>query len=793
MKKDSKSYDVVVCGGGLAGFSAAIAAARHGSSTCLIQDRPVFGGNSSSEVRVTTHGAAQFHAYARESGILSEAIIEERARNHEEIMENGWTNSVWDLVLYDMAVETENLTCYLNTTVKDVIMADGSRGSDLAKNHNSNEEDLGYTLRKACNSSREIDSVVAYVANAEVELYIKGKVFIDCTGDALVADQAGCEWRMGTESKSEFGEIHAPLKASKDTMGNSIMFKAKDMGRPVPYQPPTWAVKHEDPAYFYEQGRIPYQINCGYWWIEIGVPWHTIYEAEDIRHELTRHCLGIWDWIKNHDPKLKDIAQNFALDWIGQVPGKRESRRVIGRYFLTENEIQSNTVFKDEIAYGGWFIDLHTPGGLLAATSEEASASEYADSEYMAKSYVGPYSIPLNICISKDVDNLMMAGRNVSASHAALGTVRVMGTTALMGQACGTAAARAIRENASLGVIADKRIELVQQDLLRDGCYLPNITNADPLDLARAAQASASSEAVNCGVGPDSFYVSNGLKGSPNAKLVDELIQNRAHWIAVGSEELNTIEVLLSNKSASEQQITYKVEGVDSIWDYRADTGHILSEGNIKVSSGENQWVPITVNLSKENGKLKEGFIRLTLTKNPEVAWHASPAVESGQTAAIAMSEKKLRRHGCGISMAFRLSPAQRCYEAKNVLSGRSRPYDATHLWRSSPEETLPQYIELAWDAPQTISTIILTFSGHLLREYHMTPTLYRDPQCAKDYTILALIDDSWETIVEVEGNYQRHRSHKLDTPVNTNKLKIVVQSTNGDPSAAVYEVRCYS
>jgi choline dehydrogenase-like flavoprotein len=367
MKQITEQYDVVVCGGGLAGFSAAVAAARHGAKTCLVQDRPVFGGNSSSEVRVTVHGAAAFNAYARETGIISELLIEERARNHELIRENGWTNSVWDLTMYDMAMNTPNLTFHVNTTI--------------------------FAVQK---NARTIAAVVGRIANAETEVTFQAKLFIDCTGDGIVADLAGCESRMGSEARDEFGEPHAPEKASRDTMGSSIHFKAKDMGYPVPFTAPDWAVKHDDARYFYEQGRDPSKtIHSGYWWLEIGVPWDTIYQAEDIRHELTRHTLGVWDWIKNKDPKLKERAANFALDWIGQVPGKRESRRILGRYWMTEHDPLNHTVFPDEIAFGGWFIDLHTPGGLLAATSEPASAENYnAMSHHTAKSYIAPYGIP---------------------------------------------------------------------------------------------------------------------------------------------------------------------------------------------------------------------------------------------------------------------------------------------------------------------------------------------------------------------------------------------------------------
>src|SRR5690606_34302764 len=153
------SYDVVVVGGGLAGLCAAVASARNGKSTCLVHNRPVLGGNSSSEIRVTPHGAAAFHAYARETGIISELLIQERAQNHEEIFENGWTNSIWDVVQYDLVQQTENLTLYLNTSFQKVIMR----------------------------NERNIKAIEAIVQNAEIELQILREFYVDFTDDSIVA------------------------------------------------------------------------------------------------------------------------------------------------------------------------------------------------------------------------------------------------------------------------------------------------------------------------------------------------------------------------------------------------------------------------------------------------------------------------------------------------------------------------------------------------------------------------------------------------------------------------------
>ncbi|MFX3635844.1 MAG: FAD-dependent oxidoreductase [Candidatus Pristimantibacillus sp.] len=769
MKSIEEQYDVVVCGGGLAGFCAAVAAARQGASTCLIQDRPVFGGNSSSEVRVTPHGAAAFHAYARETGIISELLIEERARNHESIFENGWTNSVWDLTMYDMAVETPNLTFHVNTMVQEVVK----------------------------NSDRQISSIICRVANAETILTISGNLFIDCTGDGVVADLAGCEWRMGSEGREEFNEYHAPDQASKDTMGNSIHFKAIDMGRPVPFKAPDWAVKHEDPAYFYDQGRLPKEMRGGYWWLEIGVPWDTIHDAEDIRHELTRHTLGVWDWIKNKDPKLKEKSANYALDWIGQVPGKRESRRIMGQYLMTEHDPDQRTVFEDEIAYGGWFLDLHTPGGLLAQNSEPASAEGYKhSSEYAIKSYCGPYGIPLRILIAKDVDNLMMAGRNVSVTHAALGTVRVMSTTALLGQAAGTAAALAVANGTTVSEVTNNSIGEVQQQLLRDGCFLPNVRNEDAKDLARSAMISASSEHALVGAGPHSVGAHKGLAvwRDQNHATKDDLLHcRRGQWIAIGTPKVQRVSVCLTNESDQSQTVQAKIYLVKDIWDYRVEPGQAIAETTLEVPVGKESWIDWTVNLDASSGLKVGGYIRIDLFTNEAVTWHRAGRIEPGHVSAFEMGMGKMRRYDNGVTMSYKVEPAQPCYPAANVINGVSRPHGYTNMWKSDSSEPLSQWLQLQWDKEQSIRSVELTFPGHLLREYHAYSPFYCDPQTAKDYLIQAEQDGHWVTVLEVKDNYQRQRKHELSSAVETNRLRILIQSTNGDPSAAIYEVRCYS
>lgn len=788
MKTLSETHDVVVCGGGLAGFCAAVAAARHGARVCLVHDRPVLGGNASSEVRVTVHGAAAFHAYARETGILSEALIEERARNHEEINENGWTNSVFDQVLYDIARRTPGLTLHLNTAVHDVLLGDDelSALSDLPRRPLPDTA-AGWYRRAACAPRGRVSAVVARVANAETTIVLRGRTFIDCTGDGLVADLAGCGWRMGTESREQTGEVHAPAAASTDTMGNSIHIRARDIGRPAPFTPPDWVKKIPDADFFHKKGRHLYDLRGGYWWIEIGVPWHTIHDNETIRHELTAWALAVWDWMKNHDETTKHRATNYALEWVGQVPGKRESRRVDGLLQLTEHDVQANVAHPDEIAFGGWFVDLHTPGGLLAEHSEPAASENYRlDSDYAAKSYVGPYGVPLRCTIARDVENLFLAGRCVSATHAALGTVRVMATTALVGQAVGTAAALGLAENLPLARLPERAAEL-QQRLLRDGCFLPNVANTDSCDLARAATVGASSSALSHGIGPDDAWASGNL-GLANPRRAWSLEKPAAQWIAVAGGRLDTVAPCLDNRSGASRIVRARLVRPAHIWDYRRDLPP-LAEAELAVPAGDDRWPEWHVNLSG----LEDGYLRLDLEcADKDVSWRVARGVLPGQVAAWAMTPTRLRRLDPGSSLAFRVSPGQAVYAPAQVVSGVARPHRSVNLWRSDPGQPLPQWIGLSWPSPRRVSRVELTFAGSLLREFHATPPFFRDPQGARDYVVEGRIEGVWRELIVVRGNHHRHRRHVLPEVVVTNELRVVVQATNGDPSAAVYEVRCY-
>jgi hypothetical protein len=334
-------------------------------------------------------------------------------------------------------------------------------------------------------------------------------------------------------------------------------------------------------------------------------------------------------------------------------------------------------------------------------------------------------------------------------------------------------------------------IREVQQALLRDGCFLPNVKNEDPADQARAARASASSQALLREVTPDSRGCHAGLGvwlDQPQYTDEDRLSTRRGQWIGVGTDHIDSLAVCLSNSSGQPQQVQAWLLSVGHIWDYRCQPGPALASATLEVPSGERQWIEWPVSVPVTPGR----YVRLDLGANPAVTWHTAGTLEPGHLAAYAISGERMRRYGHGLTMSFRVSPPQPCYGPANVLSGVTRPYQSTNLWRSDPALPLPQWLELAWAEPRTLRQIELVFPGHLIREYHAYGPFYRDAQCPRDYSLEAWVDGAWAPLASVQGNYQRHRRHTLVRPVVTEKLRVVVTATNGDPSAAIYEVRCY-
>lgn len=474
----SKHYDVVVVGGGMSGISAAIASARNGARTAIIQDRSVYGGNASSENRMHISGASCHWGKknAAETGILMELQLENKHLNPNHCY------SIWDGVLWSKVRLQENLDSYMDTT-----------------------------MHKVSSDGKRIEWIECYQMTTENQYRFTADIFIDATGNGTLGYYAGNEYSIGREGVHVYGEKDAPEVSDGETMGNTIYFVAHDTGHPVKFVKPDWAYSYPDETYFKHRyhGDIvvyhdaddvvvlkagddyenhsdqlveKYDVKSGYWWIELGGDWDDIIkQAEDIRWELYKIIYGVWDHIKNQGDHG---AGNYELDWVGNLSAWRESRRLIGTYVLKEEDILANRVFDDGVAYGGWPMDEHTAGGFNAVGEIPSKV----------RSFKGLYSIPYGCYCAKDIENLMMAGRDISCSKLAMGSTRVMGTCAVGGQAAGTAAAMAVKAGMTPVEFGKKHMQELRQQLLKDDCYIMGLRNEDPEDLARSASVSATSE-----------------------------------------------------------------------------------------------------------------------------------------------------------------------------------------------------------------------------------------------------------------------------------------------------------
>ncbi|MFP3905000.1 MAG: FAD-dependent oxidoreductase, partial [Armatimonadota bacterium] len=497
----------VVVGGGLAGVCSALSAARHGAKTILIQDRPMLGGNTSSEIRVHAGGAdcSGSRPHARESGIMEEIRLEEAARNPQRCAQ------IWDLILYEKCLDEENLDLHLNTTATAVSVENG-----------------------------RIVSIQADCHHAEQRFNIEGEFFIDCTGDGRLAAEAGAEYRMGREGPEEFDELHAK-GPDKKTMGASLMWLAEDVGVPVPFEPPRFARTFDSDEELPHRGHSNFE--HGYWWIEYGGELDTVRDKEEIRDELMACMMGVWDHIKNGGDHGAD---NWVLKWFGWLPGHRESRRIMGDYVLRERDLMEGVRFDDRVAHGGWSMDRHPPGGIF---SDEPPA------DFLQVPDI--YSIPLRSLYARELSNLFMAGRCASCTHMAMSSTRLAATGAAMGQAAGTAAAMCCRRKCTPKELAENDIGDLQQQLLKNDQYIIDLPADDPDDLAGNASISASSERDGCAAVKVTDGVTRFRKGDTH-EWVSDPEQSLPQWLELTLPGARTIrEIHLTFNSGFQRPLTF--------------------------------------------------------------------------------------------------------------------------------------------------------------------------------------------------------------------------------------------
>jgi hypothetical protein len=737
-KAHTGDFDLIVVGGGLSGTASAISAARNGVRVALVHERSMLGGNSASEVRLYPEGNDAYQPWIRESGIHEEFHLEDRVRSHLRYRE-GMTNWSWDLVLYEWCVREPNLTLFLNTHMHAVTMA----------------------------SPKQIKSITAIQLGTEKTFELSAPLFVDATGDGVLGFRAGADFRWGREGQKEYGESLAPEQPDEKVMGNTLFFRAVDTGKPVPFVRPSWAMEYPTEKDLFARNHR--DLEAGYWWIEIGAPYHPITDNEQTRHEALRSLLGVWDHIKN---KGDHGAENYALDFVGFWPYKRESRRIIGDVVLDQKQVQDPQDYTDAVAYGAWGIDLHCQGGILNNAERPFIAPHNSNFEKLGTL---PYGIALRSMYSRNVENMFTVGRNLSASYVAFCSSRVLSTGLICGQAAGVAAGLCKKHGVLPRQVAKDYAKECQQLILRQDGHIPGVENEDPRDLARAAKVTASSESP--------------LDFGAEPTVGRELTHPRAQLFPVSADRVDTVSVWLASRLATPTELTMGLRTAKHVWDFRASDD--IATAKAMLPANHAGWIEFKFDTKVEPRKLY--FIHLPASKGVlwrglEVKPGVSHATPPGCSAAQKMGATRWEQQGTAYCCPVKLTPPCNPFTAENVIRGTHRPDLWTNIWIAQPNK-LPAHVELAWDKAQAFNTVVLTFDTNTGRREN--GPLFRYPDCVKDYDVEARVEGAWKTLASARDNYMRRREHRFDR-VDADQLRLKVLATNGGPTARVYEIRVY-
>lgn len=383
-------YDLVVVGAGIAGMSAAVSAARLGCKVALLNDRPVIGGNNSSEIRVHLGGRIEAGPY-KELGNLQKEFGPTRGGNAQP------ADYYEDQKKMDWLLKEKNVSLFTN-----------------------------YRAIAVEKEGNRITAVIAKHIETGEEKRFEAPLFSDCTGDGTIGYLAGADYRMGRESRDEFGESTAPEQADKMTMGASVQWYSEDTKKPSSFPHFEYGVDFNE--------KNCEKVTMGEWTWETGMNYDQIKDFERIRDYGLLVVYSNWSYLKN-EMKENDVYKNRKLAWVAYISGKRESRRLMGDYILKEDDLRKHVVHEDGSAASTWSIDLHYPD---PKNTENFPGQEFKSIAKHINIY--PYPIPYRCLYSRNIDNLFMAGRNISVTHVALGTVRVMRTTGMMGEVVGMAA-----------------------------------------------------------------------------------------------------------------------------------------------------------------------------------------------------------------------------------------------------------------------------------------------------------------------------------------------------------------
>lgn len=756
--------DVLVIGAGLAGVCAAVNAARNGCEVVLLERFRTLGGNGGPEVGVHPSGAHRFHPFAAETGLMEEMIEEAAWRGAKTRSYGDHYNisQMWDTVLSD-TLERAGVTVLRCHYAKTPVVEKGRITKVIV-------EDI------ATFHTREI--TVRYSV-------------VDASGDGNISADAGAEFRYGREAKETYNERSAPEKADDITLGTSLVAYVRKNKNSIPYVAPdgtppyhpgyehTDMPPNDDPAFIFptETGG------------EGGV------DTVEDEHEIYNTLLDqLYSWFE-HKRNLRPDGENWELLWVSPRTGKRESRRFVGDYTLTQTDVEEGVIFRDAIGFGGFPEDLHYP--------------RPENEKYIKIKYVGIpplYTIPYRSAYSKDIDNLFFASRLCSVSHIAHGTVRLQRTLSTIGMAVGVAAGLCKKYNCTPRDIYEQHLEELQQTMLKQDITIMGKCNADENDLARKATVSADS------------WLGYGVPATDNFVPLD---RSRGVMLWDWEEKLDVFSCYLKN--VTDKSITlkaklsvyipehkYKLEKDQKLkFPYRKGKGNHVEWGvdnsterfeeiktvEFTVAPDFCGWceIPFDTKLNAKSPYDDDVRYLVTLDKAEGISWSLSS--ESYDFCRRAeLSDGAAGYEGYFDSHSYTISPAPKYCEPENIINGVSRRWSTNpvYMWRS--KDSLPQSIELEWNGDIEFNTVNITFDS-LTHSYVNMPL-----DCAervskllvKHYTVEVYEKGEWKTAFEKDDNYHRFNSISIER-VKAQKLRVNVLETWGIPDARIYEIRVYN
>ena len=743
--------ELVVVGGGLSGVCAAVVAAREGNKVVLIQDRPVLGGNASSEVRLWALGATSHmgnnNRWSRESGLIDEILLDNLKRNKEG------NPLIFDTILLEKVYNEENITLLLNTAVYETSKTDDNT----------------------------IKSVRAFCSQNSTTYSINAPLFCDASGDGIIAFQSGASFRMGAESIEEFEEGFAPnIEDYGNLLGHSLYFYTKDLGKPVSYTAPSFAIDNAK-----ELPRIKnYQLNqhgCKLWWVEYGGRLDTIHQSEDIKFELWKVIYGIWDYVKNSGEFPE--AENLTLEWVGTIPGKRESRRFEGDYMLNQKDIVEQRDYYDRVALGGWAMDLHPADGIY---SKHNSCSQWHGK--------GVYSLPYRSFYSKDIDNLFLAGRIISASHVAFGSTRVMLTCAHGAQAVGMAAAVCLEKNWTPKQLADKKnISFLQDKLNHNGQSIPRLSLTENNNLVTKATISPSSTLqLNSIASSDNWQQ---LKASTAQLLPLKKGVSYSFQFEINAEENTALEILVKH-SSSENHYTPDVLFESTTIDIQKGTNIITHKIEKEIPSNGYFYLCFMKN-EQISIRLSDERITGILTVQNKINLAVSNYGKQEPPSTIGIDAFEFwtpERRPLGKNLALQITPALENFDSENIQNGiiRPTPNGDTNAWVAAIEEEKP-VLTFNWETEQTIQKINLFFDADF--DNSMESILMGHPESEipfiiKEYEIL---DSNGTSLFKKTDNHQSINKIVFENKIKTKQIKIVFHKRHAHIPVSLFQIGIYS